>query len=424
MIKKYPKILVISNNAFSQTRNNGKTLASFFNEIPANMVAQLYFFNENPDSNKFKNYYRITDIEMLKSLFIKDKPGRKIFNKKIELNTDNKNRINFINKYNIFRIVREMVWKLGKWNTSELNEWLDEFNPEVIFFCAGDSIFAYKIVEYIKKKYKTKVVVYITDDYVLKRKTISPFWWVRRNYIHKEMLKTVQASDLFITISSEMKSTYKKIFNKDSIIAMNMSDSMLDGRLVTTMREKENIRLVYTGGLNFNRYKTLRILGKTIEKFNKNSVDKKVYLEIYSGIDPGEKIIKKLDIINASKYCGSLDATSLKMVLNNSDILVHVESFSNNSIESTRLSISTKISEYLSLSKPILAVGPPGIASMKYLSDSAFCITDLKKIDSEFERFINDKEMQSNISIAAGTMYQNNHTNRELISDLLIKMTK
>ena len=52
-----PRVLVISNNSFSNTSNNGKTLASFFKDFSSENIAQLYFNKEVPDVEKFDNYF-------------------------------------------------------------------------------------------------------------------------------------------------------------------------------------------------------------------------------------------------------------------------------------------------------------------------------------------------------------------------------
>ena len=56
-----------------------------------------------------------------------------------------------IKKYNIFRIGREILWLTQKWKTTSLDIWLEEFSPEIIFLCAGDSGFSYDITDYIQK---------------------------------------------------------------------------------------------------------------------------------------------------------------------------------------------------------------------------------------------------------------------------------
>ena len=55
---------------------------------------------------------------------------------------------------------------------------------------------------------------------------------------------------------------------------------------------------------------------------------------------------------------------------NEADILLHVESFNEKMKKYTRLSISTKIPEYLASKRLIIAIGPVDIASIEYLKDN------------------------------------------------------
>ncbi|WP_242232012.1 hypothetical protein [Domibacillus sp. PGB-M46] len=427
---KYPKILVISNNVFSETSNNGKTLASFFTDFPSDNIAQLYFNNESPNHDYYNQYFRITDSEMIKSFGSKNHPGKvmkriKKNDLEIKKDTSGANYTSKIKKYNFFRIGRELLWMSKKWQTENLNEWLDKFSPDIIFFCAGDSGFAYNVTEYIQKKFNSKLVVYITDDYILPRKTLSPFWGIRRRYIYSKMKKIVQKSDLYLTISEEMRKTYKNLFGIDSSLAMNMTESLKqEGNL---KEDEGTISLVYAGGLHFKRYETLNLIAQAIKKYNAEFKEKKAILKIYSGSKLDEKMQNLLNIPGASEYCGSLNSKELKSVLNQCDIPIHVESFDKKSIESTRLSLSTKIPEYLSLKKPILAVGPNKIASMSYLEDCAFCITNPENLYEKLKILLNDRELKNNLSRKALVKYEKKHQKEvelKLLVDKIINVNK
>ena len=64
------RILVISNNSFSKTENNGKTLCSIFSGFEPNELAQLYFgVGEEPNEEFCSNYYRVTEFDILKSIY-------------------------------------------------------------------------------------------------------------------------------------------------------------------------------------------------------------------------------------------------------------------------------------------------------------------------------------------------------------------
>lgn len=382
------KILVISNNPFSKTNNNGKTLASFFKN-PKFEVSQLYFSDEKPTDNYYKNFYKISDRDILNKFLKNENTSSNITNNTNSYTT----KIN-IKKSNFSRLIREVLWKITKWKSVDLIRWLDEINPDIIFFCAGDSIFAYRIFNFILNRYNSKSIIYVTDDYILPRRTVNMFWWIRRNLVFRSLKNSLDLSDLFIVISEKMRSKYRDIFGKDSIVMINATKI----NKIENLESKSNIlNFVYAGGLNFNRYKTLSLISEAISKNNAYS-DKKAYLKIFSGTILEEEQLKKIEIEGASKFYGFLNEKELEAELNKADVLIHVESFEKKIIESTRLSVSTKISEYISLCKPILSVGPDCIASMEYLSDCALCITNASNVYKEINMLINDDELLSKLT--------------------------
>ena len=414
------KVLVISNNAFSQTKNNGKTLASLFEYFQPENIAQLYFNPELPDVDRFNKYYQITDLDMLRSLFSRRcRTGRQV-----QTNEGEKSRIcvrrkfvvdmyNKIKNWSCSRLFREIIWALGSWDTPELNSWINEFSPDIIFFCAGDSGFAYDITAKLKNRLKTKFVVYITDDYVLPRRSIDVLWWIRRNRLLRKMRKAVNDSDLFITVSEKMATVYESFLGKESFVVSNLTDSL---KTQTAKKQEDRVNFVYAGGLHSNRYKTIHQLAKNIKEFNEKQTtsDRKVFLSIYTNTEPSRAALKRINISGASEYRGSLKKDELIDVLNRSDILVFVESFDRRSIEATRLSLSTKIPEYLSLEKPVLAIGPSNVASMEYLSDVAFCVNDPRDIYASLEALVGDAQLRERIASAASKKYSQYHNTKKL----------
>ena len=83
----------------------------------------------------------------------------------------------------------------------------------------------------------------------------------------------------------------------------------------------------------------------------------------------------------------------IKKALADADILVHVDPFSLKERCIWRLSFSTKIVDYLSSSRAILAIGPQDVASMQYLIDNdvALCVTDIQKIDRVLNNISKDR---------------------------------
>ena len=61
---KNERLLIISNNVLSTTRNNGKTVYSYIDSLPKENVAQFYFYNEQPSIEGY-SYYRIIDKDII-----------------------------------------------------------------------------------------------------------------------------------------------------------------------------------------------------------------------------------------------------------------------------------------------------------------------------------------------------------------------
>lgn len=361
------RVLVVSNNVFSDIKNNGKTLKSFFRKFKEENIAQLFFSNEQIQIKENYNFYSISERNFFN-----------IMNKKNNLSETIDNFTIKTNKTPIKRIIREFIWKTKFWRKKELENWIMNFKPDIIFFCAGDSIFAYDIIKYILKITNAKLVTYVTDDYFLPRKHSEITEKIRLFFVRNKFIDCLENTQLLITISQKMSNEYKHIFDKESLVFSNIPESLFDDTIKIEKKD-EYFHIVYAGGLHLNRWRTLVELIKNISIINK-SYEKKIFIDIYSTTEINHEIIKQLNTV-FSKFHGRLSKNEIKVVLNNADALLHVESFLPSDIEKTKLSISTKISEYLSIKKPIIVLGPSSIASVEFLTGSAIVFDEFSNIN-------------------------------------------
>ena len=138
------RLLIISNNVLSNTRNNGKTIYSFIDSLDPEYVAQLYFNGEYPSVGGYK-YFQITDRDIIKGIFSPKKRGR-VINDCLETKSVAGSGNAPAHKGEVFRLVREVLWA-GKWKSRKLLQWLDEYSPTAIFFVGGDCLFSYDIIK-------------------------------------------------------------------------------------------------------------------------------------------------------------------------------------------------------------------------------------------------------------------------------------
>ncbi len=69
----YPRVLVLSNECFSNSSSNGRTLGNFVNAWPKSKIAQ-FFLSGNPDGMACENFYQVTDKQALKAFLCKSIP--------------------------------------------------------------------------------------------------------------------------------------------------------------------------------------------------------------------------------------------------------------------------------------------------------------------------------------------------------------
>ncbi len=394
------KILIISNRVLSETDNNGKTLYSIIKDIPRELVSQLYFYENNPTISGY-NYFQLSDKDIIRGLFDKKKRGRRIPADVVKSESDNDLNTNYtisskygIRKNDLLLLIREALWK-HNWKSEQLDKWLDDFRPDTVFFMAGDCLYAYRICAYIVNRHHCRLMTYVTDDYVLPRSKENKISGLRRVCIKEMMHKCVMRSQRFFTISGRMQTEYKRLFGKDSEILINKTESLREESLCEKASGNSTLIFFYAGSMYYGREDILFSLAKEIKKHNYIDSEHRAELHICCNVFPGNKFMKRVNSIDCVKYMGALDKNELKEQLNLSNVLVFVESFEKKYIEKIRLSFSTKVPEYMSVGKPILAVGPEDIGSMDMLKNCAFCVTRKTEIGRGLGEFMDMKEQWS-----------------------------
>ena len=367
------KVLLISRGAWRNDRNSGGTYTSLFKNWPSNSVSHLYTRPENPSNSICKEYFRITDMGMLKSLY--SSPAGKAFSYiNISEETQKMKKIFPIRDTARFMtgsfapILREFLWKLGKINYSMLDQWVEERNPEYIHLSGTDSLYLYRIASHIKKKYHLPYVMYISDDIYFGNNSLSPLYLIHRNYLRKVVRSFITGAQSVFVISEKQKNEYEKVFHR----SMEVVTKDLPKNAVFMPKPARNIKeLVYTGNLSGGRWKTLATLASSIQRINQKNIV--CHLSIYSNIKVTAKIQRRLNLENASSIFPSVSYSKIPNILSNADILVHVESFEKTE---ARLSFSAKLVEYFAAGRCILAIGPPSFASIDYLiqKDAAYVI--------------------------------------------------
>jgi glycosyltransferase involved in cell wall biosynthesis len=369
-----PRVLVIAHNPFSDTQSNGKTLTAFFKLWDKDNLAQIFLTTDVPDYTKCNKYYKLNDFDVFKRVFNKRIQGCEIYDSNLnEMRIIKNNVINNpilkVIRWNVtpfIRLLRDIMWKVAGYKTERMIKFIDDFKPSVVFFVSSSGVFAFEIAKWICEQRKLPLIMQTTDDYVTGKFSINPFFWIHLARLKKYYKWACAYSKCIIAIGDKMAREYRTRFGGKYFVAMNSSWN-IDLPIYTS--SNKTIKFLFAGNLGLNRWKVLLLIAECISEIcQENEI--KGELSIYSLIDPGESIKKLLNNPPFSFYKGSLNTNELLVVKEQSDVLVHVEAFDKKNKHITRLSVSTKIPEYLASGRCIFAVGPKDVASMEYLAEN------------------------------------------------------
>lgn len=404
----YPKVLIISHNLFEITNNIGKTLISLFEGWPKDRICQIYLRNDNPSFEYCENYYQILDKEVAKSIISRKQPvGSEILKQDGStdepLEASEQSLYQIGNKrYPIVSLVRDMVWSTQNWKNSALDAWIEKMSPEVILFVPNDYELIYPIALYVQFKCNIPIVPFYMDDAFYFTGGISLIDVYRRRRLRKLGHKINELSQSMLVIGPKMAGEYAEIFHKECIPVMNsvIIDSREDSK-----EENNDFVFSYVGNLHSNRWKVLVDIAKKIPPI----IDgKKVVLNIYSASVLEKKVLKQFEKNPVLHMKGRVSPNKVPDILKKSDVLIFVEAFDRKSKLSTRLSLSTKIPEYLNSGTPILAVGPQDISAMEYLAGNNLAFVSDENIDQALNRVL-DSDERKRIAKNAREFVKNNH---------------
>lgn len=411
------RILIVSYELWDGVTNGGNVLSNIFEGYDAEF-AQIFCVGGTPYNKVCKKYFQISDQMVIK----REKMGRVLEFQDYPANIEGANPRGAERKtVTYFRsslmLLREMAWGVSKWKTKELEKFILDFKPDIIFAPCNPIPHVLKIQRYAKEIAGCPMVSYVYDDiYSLKKFSLSPVFWLN-HFINRRHLRTVFKSyDFVFTMTEKQKREYEKYFNRPMDVLCKCGS--FDSTPKTDVQYP--VRLIYAGGVYINRWKILKEVKNALAQINKN--EKKAELHIYTANKLSKKQRRAMADGENSFLHSAVGTEELRELYKKSHIALHVESFALKNRLDTRLSFSTKIVDCLESVCALVAIGPKEQAGIEYLAEnnSALCINSKKDIKRELETLINNEELISNFAKKGMALGEKYHT-RERIHSLLDK---
>lgn len=412
------RLLVLSRSAWRNDNSTGRTLTDIMSAFPDAEIYCLSMRDQKMQNDICKENFIISEKQIINRFRGKGKVGkRETVENKNDKNTQNiydntkaKSRI-------LLWYLREFLWSIGGWKNQNFKKYIEEVKPDIIFSPIFPGCYPQKLLLYAKKISGAKVAVFHMDDnYTLKRYSLSPFFWLYRFWMRKWVKKSTKCADIVYVISELQKREYEKSFKRECKLLTKAADFTGNPKLKTAYNTP--LQLIYTGNIELNRWKSLSHIANVLEKINSGEL--KAQLRIYTGNTVTEEMSKALNIGESSFVMGSVSADKVKEIQNNADMLVHVEALDLKNKLTVRQSFSTKIVDYLAVSRPILAFGPKDVASIDHFvkNDCAIVADSEAELYSKLSAVIDDTNKLNELSNKAFECGKKFH-NKEDIDNML-----
>lgn len=414
------RILVVSCSPWRNDNNIGNTYTNIFNGIDNIEIAHICCGAGRPDTDFVKYHLHINEQNILKNLF---NPKHKCCHtfpanrKDVKTSLDRRKAYDFMraHRFQLFFLLRDLIWIFKNWLCKDLRNFVDDFKPDLIFAQFLDRSYLNEMLFFLKDYAKVPLIIFAWDDvYTLKQFSLSPIFWVNRLIQRKKLRKVSKLSSLMYVISEKQKKEYSKVFNRTCKILYKGFE--FTNRPIYEI-ENQPLKLVYSGNIGSGRFKTLALIGSTLDEINKDEI--KAVLYIYTSTPLSYKMKHKLDY-PAIRRMEFVSSDEISIIQEEADILIHAESFSFVERLKVRLSFSTKLVDYFKSAKCIFAVGSRKVASIEYLSINRGAVIAYKKreIGSKLNRLIRSSNLRNKFAKKSWECGQNNHQIKIIQSNL------
>ncbi len=407
----HPRILIIATTPYSENYSS-RSLDTYFHYWEKENVAQIFTRNIVPTKGHCGELFQISDLALLKRWLHKVKKTGTLYLYD-ELDDSGVNQIiddGAMQKLGTkhtptIEILRRMLWRKKYWCTDQLNEWLDKFHPECIFYNFSNHIFTQQIALYVAERYGIPIITAIGDDFYFNgQKSLSPAYHLYRS-IFKKLTKEILTREHSgaVYVNDKIKDKYESEFHVDGkTIYFNSTVERKSFKPIN----REYPVITYFGNIRLGRNNSLLDIASAL-----GSINPDYKIEVYSG-ETDSNYYQALEDHPNVMYGGRIPYSQVQKRTAESDIVVVVEGFKQEDINFTRYSLSTKAADSLASGAAVLAYGPEDAGVIGYLisTQATASCTDKDKLEECLRKLITDIDLQKKNYDQAASIFQKNHT--------------
>lgn len=419
MGSRLPKVLACTVGSWSESVGSN-TMSELVRDYDKDSLACLYIRADISDSPSCQHYFHIYEGRVMNSLLKRgivtgeeyrlggrDKASEDVETEKARYDT-------YRRKSNWFYLfAREFVWLFGNWKSKEFNAFLDDFHPDTIVFPIESYIHFNRINEYIIKRCKPKNVIgYLWDDnFTYKQHPHSLGYRIHRWWLRHGVKRLVGKCNAVFAICPKMKREVDAEFGINSVL---LTKPICQFAELKTYKQHFPIKILYTGKLIYGRDETIAEIVDAIKVINKD--EQKVVLQLYTNTVLSPSLKERICVEGCCEMKGFVPQNEVLKIQREADVLLYAESLSDTNL-TARLSLSTKMTDYLSSGVCIWAVGNRDLAPIEYLEEecAGMVSTNRETIIGALQQMTQNATVLADYASRAQACGKKNH-NKEVIS--------
>ncbi len=429
MIAKNKRVIVFSNNCFSPSNTNGRTLGNLFHGWPRENLAQMCVIAQDPDWDVCTNYYCLEDNALLHAfVHLRKAKGRRLVKPTAtEQGTEATNKPDTqtrrIGRKTLPKVLlRELVWAFNRWRSKDFEQWVDDFQPDVVVLQFTDTAFLLDIALYVAKSRGIPLVVYSTEGFYF----FDQSWYAHqavdavlfppflRRY-RRKVRRLMDYASAAVYVNSRLRDDYDREFHMHSPV-ISLSSSIEDG--TPPQFSGSTPRVSYLGNLGLDRPSALIDVAEVLQ-----SLDERFTVDVYGRAS--EEVQRRFQAAKGIVYHGMVSYDKVREVIAQSDILLHAESEYGHRTYHLQYAFSGKIADCIASGKCFVLYAPQEVACGKYIRETGAGWYAATKDDlrAAFLRILNNPTERAAVLAQAKQTAAENHSfekNAERFQEILI----
>lgn len=418
----YPRILFVTPHAFNSVTGGGITFSNLFKGWPKDALATVHNDPEPVSDAVCHTYYRLAQNEMDYAFpFNKLRRG---FGSKATGSGDSiaqpGTAVRPTLKAKIVGVLKRlMVGVLGdaiperSSLSPELERWIADFKPEVIYTILGSNAMM-RLIEDIRTRFDLPLVVHIMDDWTQAYHRNGLLAPLQRREMERWVQHFFDVAAVRMGISPAMCAAYEERYGHQFVPFQNVIDTTLWSKVVAADQSiSQPADILYVGSIFPNAQLTSLIeCCRAVVALNDRGMNVRMTISSPSGHTEryGDQLVTH-PCIHIEDTIRD-DEVFFKRIAQ-ADILLLPVNFDEESVRFIRYSMPTKVPAYLTVGTPILLYGPMATAQVAYGADSKWgFVVDEQGVDGLTEamcKLLSDMDLRNSLSTTAQRVARENH---------------